>query len=524
MVINEDGIIEVEIDEDEKTLQFVSIPEWFRDHRYTASNGIILDSQAYPEWGSPMLFMQGTDEMKDGTVLEFDGEEFNGEDAFQACVDAIEEYNSEHGQGGKSNQIDEEDEMAYKYVELGHKYLSIAFALVPDGKRAGYGEHYRVKITTQVIPFSPSGVQFKASNGVRFVVQSRPTWEPCNGRLYLKGSNAALRDRSFIVVPNDFQKICDALKEFNEKYEELQNDEPFVEYTIGGEYLEFTVKSRTKMINGSTTYSFVITKQYGRGKEFSVTGNMYSGDHFNFVSSSSPAMSGNSIYCLGSNKSKDGSGITLVDANGNAYNMLVTDLNKFNVDMKAHVTGDGLIRTGSAFAYEDDVIMLLLTGRVGGKFRFNLVGVLSGNRFIEGDLWSLTPLGIFPGQLAGAKFTLIKEVINTEAFKIEQVGGEDITGQPCLVVSKVGSKSMDKIIEEAEEDMSKKNVISSSLAGTGEKYVMLQARIIENGSRINIQGLGEEENRAYGVAVKVNVDGTTQPLANFLRKVVEKEG
>jgi len=92
------------------------------------------------------------------------------------------------------------------------------------------------------------------------------------------------------------------------------------------------------------------------------------------------------------------------------------------------------------------------------------------------------------------------------------------------VVSKVGSKSMDKIIEEAEEDMSKKNVISSSLAGTGEKYVMLQARIIENGSRINIQGLGEEENRAYGVAVKVNVDGTTQPLANFLRKVVEKEG
>jgi hypothetical protein len=57
--------------------------------------------------------------------------------------------------------------------------------------------------------------------------------------------------------------------------------------------------------------------------------------------------------------------------------------------------------------------------------------------------------------------------------------------------------------------------IAQSLAGTGEEYVVIQARVYSDG--LHIQGAGEKVNRDYGVAATIPWDSVPEELTRFVK-------
>lgn len=57
--------------------------------------------------------------------------------------------------------------------------------------------------------------------------------------------------------------------------------------------------------------------------------------------------------------------------------------------------------------------------------------------------------------------------------------------------------------------------IRKSLAGTDKQYVVIQARVYDDG--IHIQGEGASVNRGYGVAVTIPWDEVPEDLVTFVK-------
>lgn len=66
----------------------------------------------------------------------------------------------------------------------------------------------------------------------------------------------------------------------------------------------------------------------------------------------------------------------------------------------------------------------------------------------------------------------------------------------------------------------KKSYIANSLAGTEEKYVLIQARI--KGDNIKFQGLGPVVNREYGFTEEVS-SADMPTLAAFIKDAITED-
>ena len=69
------------------------------------------------------------------------------------------------------------------------------------------------------------------------------------------------------------------------------------------------------------------------------------------------------------------------------------------------------------------------------------------------------------------------------------------------------------------ENKAMKAMTTDSMAGTGEKYVIIQARIA--GNQLKFQGVGPNVNRDYGVSDVCPIDCATD-LAAFVRTASQK--